>query len=351
MTVRKKLYFIGWEYRSSGSVSLKRALQDLNFPWESVAVVHDTVLIDAVDGIKLMTTEDFLAQCIPGETAAILFSRDEQQRNLWQRRGRDHGIQWIDQGELLMGYADSLRNSGQSRDLGPMILPQAFDSIAGDALRAYRGRWPDVKSNQTFEAYLSFLGTGLATRLSEIMQPLCEHPFYQADAQRRSIVPSETESTLIWEIAPARTAFLEQVVLQSPHNRFDYAFSAMNAVDATAGAARLKFLLQGLGISLAASSLQSEGGSLFQAGIEGFDLPDIAAPRKWLRLQVDDPVSILQALGRHTRDLLAHVRVGLRPRQLLQLLECYPIDAMALICDRPGPLGLQVTIDIKAAEL
>ena len=163
------------------------------------------------------------------------------------------------------------------------------------------------------------------------------------------MLPSETESTLVWEIAPARTAFLEQVVVQSPHNRFTYAFSAMNAVAASGGAARLQLLLQGLGISPAASFVNSEEGKLIQAAIDGFALPDTAAPRKWLRLHVDDPATILQALCRQTRELLAHVRVGLRPIQLLQLLECHPIDSMTLICDRPGPLGLQVTIDIKAA--
>jgi hypothetical protein len=347
MTVRKKLYFIGWDYSSPRSVPFKRALQDRNFPWEPVALVHDKVLIDAVDDIKLMTTEDFLAQCIPGQTTAMLFSQNEQQRSLWQRRGRDYGIQWVDQGELLMDYAAMLSHSGQSRDLGVMILPDAFDPMACDALRAYRGRWPDAKSNQTFEAYLSFLDTGLTTPLSELIQPLCEHPFYQTIAQRQSMLPCETKTTLVWEIAPSRTAFLEQVVLQFPDNNVNYAFSAMSAISARGEAARLKLLLQGLGISPAASSVQSEDGELFQAGIDGFDLPDTTAPRKWLHLQVDDPASILQALSRHTRELLAHVRVGLRPKQLLQLLECHPIDAMTLICDRPGPLGLQVTINVK----
>lgn len=348
MTVRKKLYFIGWDYSSPRSVPFKRALQDRNFPWEPVALVHDNVLIDVVDGITLMTTEDFLAQCVPGQTTAMLFFHDEQQRSLWQRRGREYGIQWVDQGELLMDYAATLSHSGQSRDLGPMVLPQAFDPIARDALRAYRGRWPDAKSNQTFEAYLSFLDTGLTTPLSDVMSPLCEHPFYQDMAQRKSMQPCETKTTLVWEIAPTRTAFLEQVVLQSPSNRVNYAFSAMSAVSASSGAVRLKLLLQGLGISPAASYLQSENGALSQTGIDGFDLPDTAAPHKWLRLQVDDPASILQALQCNTQELLAHVRVGLQPKQLLQLLESHHIDAMTLICDRPGPLGLQVTINVKA---
>ncbi|AZC20511.1 hypothetical protein [Pseudomonas sp. CMR5c] len=347
MTVRKKLYFIGWDYSSPRSVPFKRALQDRSFPWEPVALVHDKVLIDAVDGIKLMTTEDFLAQCVPGQTTAMLFSHDEQQRNLWQRRGREHGIQWVDQGELLTDYAAMLSHTGQSRDLGPMILPQAFDPIASDALKAYRGRWPDAKSNQTFEAYLSFLDTGLATRLSEIMQPLCEHPFYQTIAQRQSLQPTDATDTLVWEIAPKRTAFLEQVILQSPSNRINYAFSAMTTVSASSEATKLKFLLQGLGISPAASSIQTKDGELLQTSLDGFDLPDTAAPRKWLNLQVDAPAAILQALSRHTRELLAHVRVGLRPTQLLQLLETHSIDGMTLICDRPGPLGLQVTIKIK----
>jgi len=349
MTVRKKLYFIGWDYSTPRSLPFKRALQDQNFPWEPVALVHDKVLVDAVDGIKLMTTEDFLAQCVPGETIAMLCSREEQQRSIWQRRGRDHGIQWVDQGELLMDYAASLSDSGQSRDLGPMILPQAFDPMAYEALKVYRGGWPDAKSNRTFEAYLSFLESGLTTRLFEIMQPLGEHPFYQAQAQRQSMLPCETESTLVWEIAPTRTAFVEQVVLQAARNRVSYAFSSMSADDAGIGAARLKLLLQGLGISPAASCLQIEGGELRQNAIAGFDLPDMAAARKWLRLQVDDPAPILQALAGQTRELLAHVRVGLRPKQLLQLLESHPIDAMTLICDRPGPLGLQVSINIKAA--
>lgn len=347
MTVRKKLYFIGWDYSTPRSVPFKRALQDRNFPWEPVALVHDKVLIDAVDDIKLMTTEDFLAQCVPGQTMAMLFSQDEQQRSLWQRRARDYGIQWVDQGELLMDYATTLSHSGQSRDLGPMILPQAFDPKAGDALRAYRGRWPDARSNQTFEAYLSFLDTGLTTRLSEIMQPLCEHPFYQAATQRQSMPACETDTTLVWEIAPKRTAFVEQVVVQTPSSRVQYAFSAVKAVNAGGEAAKLKLLLQGLGITPAASSVHSENGELVQAGIDGFDLPDTAAPRKWLRLEVDDPASVLQALRRQTRELLAHVRVGLRPSQLLELLACHPIEAMTLICDRPGPLGLQVTINVK----
>jgi len=349
MTIRKKLYFIGWDYNSPNSLPFKRALLDHNFPWEPVALIHDTVLVDTVDDIKLMTTEDFLAQCIPGETTAMLFSRDEQQCSLWRRRGRDHGIRWVDQGELMLDYAAVLTDSGQSRDLGPMILPQAFDPVAGDALRAFRGRWPDAKSNQTFEAYLSFLDTGLTTRLSETMQPLCEHPFYQAETQRQYMLPRETESTLVWEIAPKRSSFLEQVVLQSPNSRVNYAYSALNASDAKSGAARLKLLLEGLGIFPAASCLQSEGGELFQTGIDGFDLPDMAAPRKWLRLEAYDPAPLLKALGRQTRELLAHVRVGLRPKQLLQLLEQHSIDDMTLICDRPGPLGLQVTIDVKAA--
>ena len=347
MTVRKKLYFIGWDYATPRSVPFKRALQDRNFPWEPVALVHDKVLMDAVDDIKLMTTEDFLAQCIPGQTTAMLFSHDEQQRSLWQRRGRDYGIQWVDQGELLMDYAATLSQSGQSRDLGPMILPQAFDPKACDALRAYRGLWPDALSNQTIEAYLSFLDTGLTTRLSEAMQPLCEHPFYQTAAQRHSMQPCENEATQAWEIAPKRTAFLEQVVLQTSGNHVKYAFSAMNAVSASGGAAQLKLLLQGLGITPAASTVQIENGELVQAGIDGFDLPDTAAPRKWLHLQVDDPALILQALGRQTRELLAHVRVGLRPTQLLQLLEHHPIETMTLVCDRPGPLGLQVTIHTR----
>ncbi|MGE8309108.1 MAG: hypothetical protein ACN6QR_06165, partial [Pseudomonas protegens] len=136
-------------------------------------------------------------------------------------------------------------------------------------------------------------------------------------------------------------------VLQSPSKRVNYAFSAMNAAGIAGEAARLKLLLQGRGISPAASSVHSEGGELFQTGVDGFDLPDIAAPRKWLHLQVDDPATLLQALSQHTHELLAHVRIGLRPTQLLQLLERHPIDSMTLICDRPGPLGLQVTINIK----
>ncbi|MGE8414554.1 MAG: hypothetical protein ACN6QY_19530 [Pseudomonas sp.] len=347
MTVRKKLHFIGWDYSSPRSVPLKRALQDRDFPWEPAALVHDKVLIDTVDDIKLMTTEDFLAQCIPGQTTAILFSQDELQRSLWQRRGREHGIQWVDQGELLMDYAAKLSDSGQTRDLGPMILPQAFDPKGRDELKAYRGCWPDATSNQTFEAYLTFLDTGLTTRLSEIMQPLCEHPFHQAVAQRRSMLPCESTNTLVWEIAPKRTAFLEQVLLQSPSNRVDYAFSAADASNAKSEAARLKLLLQGLGITPAVSSVQIMDGELSQARIDGFALPDMTAPRKWLHLQVDDPASLLQALGRSTRDLLAQVRVGLCPEQLLQLLKCHSIESMTLICDRPGPLGLQVTINAQ----
>lgn len=347
MSVRQKLYFIGWEYNSADSLPFKRALLDPAFPWEAVAVVHDQVLVDAVDGIALMTTADFLERCAQQPTTALLFCTDALQRSLWQRRGRDHGIRWVDQGELLLDYARVLSEIGQTRDLGPVHLPCAFDAQALQALKAYQGRWSDRLSNQTFDAYLSFLETGLMTRLGEVMQPVCEHPFYQPAEQRLATLSSSDQALLVWEIASARSAFLEQAILQNSGPSVRYAFSSLDACQARAESARLGLLLEGLGISPAISRLSIVDGQLSQEPIVGFALPDAGVGRKWLRLDVADPADVLTVLGRGCTDLLAWVRLGQRPEQLLQLLASQPLACMTLSCDRPGPLGLQVCFDSR----
>lgn len=351
MTVRQKLYFIGWEYNSADALPFKRALMDPAFPWEAVAVVHDQVLVDAVDGIALMTTADFLQHCTLQPTTALLFSTDSQQCSLWRRRGRDYGIRWVDQGELLLEYAKVLSETGQTRDLGPVHLPCAFDAQALQVLKVYQGRWSDRLSNQTFDAYLSFLETGLMTRLGEVMQPVCEHPFYQPAGQRLVTLSSSDQALLVWEIASARSAFLEQAILQNCDPSVRYAFSSLDACQARAEAVRLGLLLEGLGISPAVSCLSIADGRLSQEPIAGFALPDAGMARKWLRLDVADPARVLAVLGRGCTDLLAWVRLGQRPEQLLQLLASQPLASMTLSCDRPGPLGLQVCLDSRRPDI
>jgi len=342
MNIRKKLYFIGWDYTTPHSVMLKRALMNDAFPWQPTAIVHDAVWVDSVDGIPLMLTENFLEIASAGQVSAVLVIKDEFHRALWLRHVRDHGITLIDEGELFREYAALLKAEGNHCQLGIMDLPDAFDDEAHQALSAYKGLWKDATSNCIFNTYLNFLETGLISQLRGVTQYNSEHPFFQPQKSRLTELFNEAKTGLIWEIANARSAFLEQAVFQGSNGALDYAFSAMDDVAVKAEAKRLMLLLKSLGIEPAISQLKMVDGFVTQQAVAEYSVPDLSIPRKLVRIDVDDPVDLLDLLDQTSEVLCAWVRIGKTPRQLLRVLEKFAIDDLSLRCDRPGPLGLQL---------
>ena len=105
--------------------------------------------------------------------------KDELSRSLWLRRGREAGVEWLDEGELLLRGERAALAQGAEVDLGILKLPQAFDHDLVHQLQLYEGSWPDTRSNGIFRAYLQFLETGILSALRSTSLFRVEHPMRQ----------------------------------------------------------------------------------------------------------------------------------------------------------------------------
>jgi len=337
------LFFIGWDYTAPASVVLKQALMDPEFPWKAMAIVHDVLLTENVDTIPLMQTDEFLARENSSNTNVLLLVKDGVQRAIWMRRIRENGLRLVDQGELLQGYAEHLARRKMTRSLGVITLPQAFDDTAQRDLQSFTGRWPDPLSNRTFGAYLSFLQSGLIAALSAVVTAdASEHPFFMRKDPYAEAFKAIARNGVIWEIADTRSAFIEQAVVHHNIGGFTYGFSSFSPGRVQAEGTRLAFLLGGLGIKPALSSLHASDTTVRQDHVGAAATPDINADNKFVRIDVEEPVAVLQWLDHCTENLLAKVRLR-RPSDLLQCLGAFPIEQLSLRCDRPGPAGLELT--------
>lgn len=337
------LFFLGWDYAAPSSTVLKRALMDAEFPWTPMAIVHDVLLTDSVDAIPLMRTDDFLARADLSGTDVVLLTKDGTQRALWLRRIRDLGLRLLDQGELLRRYAVHLAARGMTRNLGPIDIPQAFDDAACDALLAWAGTWPDATSNRVFGGYLSFLRSGLLSALEAVIgADASEHPFFQKKNTQTEAFLACASQGLVWEIANARSAFIEQAVVANNIGAFEYAFSSFTDDKVSAEGIRLAALFDGLGITPSLSTLVLGGEDIAQRNIGAAPVPRSEAASKFVRLDVEQPVALLRWLDVNTTNLLAKARLK-RPADLLWCLQSFPIEQLSLRCDRPGPAGLELT--------
>lgn len=348
MNSSKKLFFIGWDYAAPVSapvsVVLKHALMDSGFPWEPVAIVHDVVLTDAVDSIPLMSTEEFLERKDFDQIDVLLQVKDSVQRALWMRRIRDLGIRQVDQGELLRRYAAELLSRGESRQLGPVTLPQAFDDQACTALQEWNWKWIDPLSSRIFHAYLLFLQSGLITALGEVVNAeSSEHPFFQAKDPHVEAFKGVSGSGLVWEIAGSRSAFIEHALVKNNIGDWQYGFSSLDDQLAAAEGHRLCQLFAGLGLTPELSVLKVVGLRIDQDAVAGARIPSAGTPSKYVRIDVEEPVPVLLWLDKTSENLLARVRIR-RPTDLLHCLQQFPLEQLSLRCDRPGPDGLELVV-------
>ncbi|CAD7381108.1 hypothetical protein [Xanthomonas arboricola] len=344
MSKPNTLVFIGWDYASPASTVLKRALMDSEFPWRAMAIVHDVLLTDSVDSIPLMSTNDFLARDDLAQIDVVLQIKNGVHRTLWLRRIRELGMRLVDQGELLRNYAAHLASRGTTRTLGPITIPQAFDDDVCETLWAWTGTWPDALSNRTFLGYLLFLQSGLLSALADVVSAeVSEHPFFRNRNPHTDAFKACATQGLIWEIADTRSAFLEQLLVANNIGTFDYGFSSFTADKALAEGKRLSLLFSSLGIVPALSSFSADTTKIVQNQIGTAPLPKSDAANKFVRLDVEQPVALLEWLNANTDVLLAKVRIK-RPADLLQCLQLFPVPQLSLRCDRPGPAGLELTI-------
>lgn len=344
---RKPLYFVGWNYHESIGVPLKRLLMDSASPFDVKAIVHQEVMAPEVDGIAVIQNEEFLALAKDQKLQAVLMVKDDLSRSLWLRRGREAGIEWLDEGELFLQGEQAVRSNGTAVDLGILKLPDAFDAKSISPLRAYIGGWPDATSNGVFRSYLQFLETGVLSPLRSVASYSVEHPLRQTNARSVSACVEELGEGIAWEIATHRSSFLEQVVLIVGRRRWRYAYSSDDYQRSFVEARILRMLLSPLGIIPMASWLKAGDDNYLEHLLEGFDLPRWSDIPRFVRIDVAEPVKVANQLSDKGGELRAWIRVGRTPKQLLDLLKRFPIDDMALDCDRPGPLGLQVRLRTK----
>lgn len=342
---RKPLYFVGWDYFEPLGLPLKRLLMNAAGPFEVKAIVHQVVMAPEVDGIEVIQTEEFLTLAKGNKLQAVLMVKDELSRSLWLRRGRDVGIDWLDEGELLLQAKKALSAQSANIDLGILKLPEAFDHELIEPLATYAGAWPDAASNGVFRAYLQFLETGVLSPLRSASVFRIDHPMRQAGARSIAACAADLNGGLAWEIATHRSSFLEQVVLVAGRHHWRYAYSADTQERGIADVLILKGLLSPLGSQPAASWFDIDtAGNYTEHALPAFDVPVRSGLPYFVRVDVDLPLKIVTRLFEESEKLTAWVRVGRTPRQLLQLLQHFPISNMALDCDRPGPLGLQVRL-------
>jgi len=340
MSIKKDVYFIGWDYASPDSVALKKVLMDGNCPWYPVGIVHDEVWVDSVDGIPLITARHFLESAAAG-TSVVLFVQDAHHRLLWQRRCQEYNLIVLDEGQLFKEFSLQLAALNKVCDLGVVELPCAFDDGAYEALKAYKGTWKDAASNQFFRAYLNFLETGILADLRKVCIAFSEHPFFQVENLRLEHLFNKQQATLVWEVSSKRSAFIEQAILQADINKIHVAFSSELASVVVKENRNLKFLLAGLGITPQASVVNAAG---LQEAISGFPMPDLSVGHVMANIAVDHPLQLLDMLGRTSSTFSARVRVGREPEQLLGILKKYAMDDISLRCERPGPSGLHVVV-------
>jgi hypothetical protein len=328
-----------------GGVPLKRLLMHEASPYAVTAIVHQEVMAKDVDGIPVIQNDEFLSIAKTTKVQAVLMLKDEMSRSLWLRRGHEVGLQWLDEGQIFLRTEHELRGSGVSMDLGILQLPEAFNEPALSQLKAHSNEWRDLTSKGIFRAYLQFLESGILSPLKSVANSRPEHPVRQTGEANIAACVSQLGGGLAWEIATDRTSFIEQVVLVAGMQPWTYASSSINRTKALFNATALKRLLSPLGIGPMASEFDvSDRGRIIEREIEGFKLPQWEGKPRFVRLDVEEPASIAAQLSKDGGQLCAWIRVGRSPRQLLELLQLFPIEEMSLICDRPGPLGLQVQL-------
>lgn len=333
------LYFIGWDYASPRSVPLKRLFSSPDSPYAAKAIVHDRVWVPSVDNIPLMLTEDFLdlAKSEPG-TKAILAVKDSFHQLLWQRRSREFGFDFIDEGEIFLSAADTLGNN--RIDLGVFSVPEAFDRASLAALQEYAGKWPNEQSNYNFRAYLNFLEYGSLTPLNDAYLLGRRDVWGDPDAEKRKTL---TAGGLAWEIAEKKSDFLDQALLLGGRKQWKLLSSFPDNATGRASATLTKNFADSIKAEISIASFGEAEGDI-QAHVEEqlgrLSRNDAIAAR----IDVEAPCGIAQLLGRQPAGVHAWIRLGRSPKQLLGLLRAFPIEAMSLACDRPGPLGLEVQL-------
>lgn len=339
MSDRRRLFFIGWNYQTPASNTLKRALMDPGFPWEIGAIVHDTIWVAGVDDIALMTTEQFLQRTDLADVDVLVSVVNPSQRALWARRLRDLGVREVDEGELLRTYSAELGRRGERRSLGATQLPQGLSDEAVPGLLAWQGRWPDAASNRAFNGYLGFLQSGLLAMLAEVDTGRAgEHPYFSPkDTHVEQFKRAGTG--LIWEIAETRSAFIEQGVILHNIGDYTYAFSAFDRRNAEAEGHRLAMLFKPFALTPALSHLSFDGQELVQRAVGSAPTPEASQAVKHVHLDVAEPFAVLQWLDENTSSLLARVRIP-TPGDLLRCLQHFPIERLSLSLDRAGSKGL-----------
>ena len=314
-------------------------------PFEVKAIVHQVVLAPEVDGIAIIQQDAFLELAKTQKLQAVLMVKNELSRSLLLRGARDAGVEWLDEGELLLLGERTARAQGAEIDLGILKLPQAFDHELAHQLRAYADSWQDARSNGVFRAYLQFLETGILSALRSTSLFRVEHPMRQTGARSVAACVDQLGAGIAWEISSHRSSFLEQVMLVAGRHSWQYAYSGDSQMPSTNDAKILRSLFKPLNIEPVVSWFElDENRTYSERTISGFDAPSCKDTPCFLNIDVEWPLTIVDKFFKKSVPLLAWIRVGRTPRQLLELLQRFPINCMALDCDRPGPLGLQVTL-------
>lgn len=355
MTTQRPLYCIGWDYATPDSIALKLLLNHPKSPWKAVAIVHDEIWVPAVDGITLMTTEDFLHLCQQSQNVhALLNTKHSVHHKIWARRAKEYGFIILDEGEIFKSASHHLQTTGHTVDVGVMKLPVALDTDCINELVKSVDILADIPSRALLSAYALFLKTGLLETLRPHVRTESENPLTGMNGKRWMMsIPwgSLGRPGLAWEIAPQRTSFLDQAVLLSGGSlhQWSFAFSSTDSVSAALEGHNLKTLLQPFGIAPRVSYFSSAREPCLenQVAVPPYLQPELE--NHWLLAHIDEenPFLLIKSLADLGTPACLRVRLGHSPRQLLTLLQNFGDSFVRLECDRPGPLGIHAHIEFN----
>ena len=349
MRSRTRIFFIGWDYHSPVSTPLKRLLEHPLSPWEAAGIVHDETWVPAVDGIPLMTTRRFLELCQDKsqEVLAVLKIKHEFHRKVWQRRAKEYGFNLLDEGEIFLATEAQLRESNEVIDLHVVQLSGDADATSIAALRGFRTSLHDARSNAVMHAYIQYLETGLLDPLRECAIAHGENPLCVPATPAHSWV-SQRDRGLAWEIAPRRSSFLDQTVLLAGGRarNWEFAFSSEDAEMARREATNLSFVFRPLGFAFSASTVHFRERFRQEQCSETLPPPQLNGQDVICRIDADQPMPLIDAVRKNSARSYFQIRVGKFPRQLADLLREFEPSQIRIECDRPGPLGIQVDLQI-----
>lgn len=348
MKYQKSIYFIGWDYASPDSIALKNLLAHPLSPWRTEAIVHDEVYVPAVDGIRLITTREFLEICENSPDIHMILSvKHPVHQKLWQRRAKDYRITIVDEGEIFQSTCQHLQATSGSMDLGIMQIPTSMSTDCIEALNDSVKKITDGKSQEILRAYILFLKSGFLEAFRPHTKVQAENPLTRPtnDNWLLSTAWGNIEGpALAWEFSAQRTSFLEQAMLlgSGSLDQWSYAFTAPDAAAATHEDRHLRTLFQPFGITPYVTHLSPALDNRLenQVSVSQTVCPEWKNSQILAHINVPHPFSIVSNLAEQNNPKNLLIRLGHSPNDLLLLLQNFAPNFVSLRCDRPGPLGL-----------